>query len=74
MLKKMIGKDFNKYINDARIDCIVQNINNEPAKRQYKINVLWLFFVLKICDGFQSLFWRFPIGVYPIFSEKILKS
>lgn len=40
IIKKHKGKDFNKYINDLRIDYIVQKINDEPAYRQYKINVL----------------------------------
>lgn len=40
IIKRHKGKDFNKYINDLRIDYIVQKINDEPAYRQYKINVL----------------------------------
>ncbi len=40
VIKKHKGKDFNKYINDLRINYIVQKINDNPLYRQYKINVL----------------------------------
>ncbi|MFT3793875.1 helix-turn-helix domain-containing protein [Flavobacterium sp.] len=40
IIKKHKGKDFNKYINDLRINYIVQKINDNPLYRQYKINVL----------------------------------
>ncbi len=40
IIKRHYGKDFNKYINDLRIDYIVQKINDNPTYRQYKINVL----------------------------------
>lgn len=40
IIKKHKGKDFNKYINDLRINYIVQKINDNPVYRQYKINVL----------------------------------
>lgn len=40
IIKKHKGKDFNKYINDLRIDYIVQKITNNPVYRQYKINTL----------------------------------
>jgi len=40
IIKRHKGKDFNKYINDLRIDYIVQKINDDPTYRQYKINVL----------------------------------
>jgi len=40
IIKHHKGKDFNKYINDLRINYIVQKINDNPIYRQYKINVL----------------------------------
>ena len=40
IIKKHKGKDFNKYINDLRINYIVQKINDDPVYRQYKINFL----------------------------------
>lgn len=40
IIKKHRGKDFNKYINDLRINYIVQKINDDPKYRQYKINFL----------------------------------
>lgn len=40
IIKKHKGKDFNKYINDLRINYIVQKINDNPVYRQYKINFL----------------------------------
>jgi len=40
IIKKQKGKDFNKYINDLRINYIVQKINDDPVYRQYKINFL----------------------------------
>ncbi|MGX9985157.1 helix-turn-helix domain-containing protein [Soonwooa purpurea] len=40
IIKKHKGKDFNKYINDLRIDYIVRKLNDNPTYRHYKINVL----------------------------------
>lgn len=40
IIKNHKGKDFNKYINDLRINYIVQKINDDPKYRQYKINFL----------------------------------
>ncbi len=40
IIKKHKGKDFNEYINDLRINYIVQKITNDPVYRQYKINIL----------------------------------
>lgn len=40
IIKKHKGKDFNKYINELRIDYIVQKISDDPAYRNYKINTL----------------------------------
>lgn len=40
IIKKHKEKDFNKYINDLRIDYIIRKISEDPAYRQYKINVL----------------------------------
>ncbi len=40
IIKKHKGKDFNEYINDLRINYIVQKITDEPVYRQYKINTL----------------------------------
>ena len=40
IIKNRKGKDFNKYINDLRIDYIVQKLNDDPVYRKYKINFL----------------------------------
>lgn len=40
LIKKHKQKDFNRYINDLRIEYIVQKISEDPTYRQYKINVL----------------------------------
>lgn len=40
IIKKHKGKDFNEYINDLRINYIVQKLTEDPVYRQYKINTL----------------------------------
>lgn len=40
IIKKHKGKDFNDYINDLRINYIVEKITHDPVYRQYKINTL----------------------------------
>lgn len=40
IIKTHKGKDFNDYINDLRINYIVQKITQDPVYRQYKINTL----------------------------------
>lgn len=40
IIKKHKGKDFKKYINDLKINYIVQKINDNPIYRNYKINFL----------------------------------
>lgn len=40
IIKKHKGKDFNEYINDLRINYIVQKLTDDPIYRQYKINTL----------------------------------
>jgi AraC-like DNA-binding protein len=40
IIKQHKGKDFNEYINDLRINYIVQKLTDDPIYRQYKINIL----------------------------------
>jgi AraC-like DNA-binding protein len=40
IIKKHKEKDFNEYINDLRINYIVQKLTDDPIYRQYKINTL----------------------------------
>lgn len=40
IIKKHKEKDFNEYINDLRINYIIQKITDNPIYRQYKINAL----------------------------------
>ncbi|HMR84928.1 MAG TPA: helix-turn-helix domain-containing protein [Niabella sp.] len=40
VIKKYKQKDFNSYINELRINYIMENLKNNPEWRQYKISVL----------------------------------
>jgi len=40
VIKKYKQKDFNNYINELRINYIMENLKNNPEWRQYKISVL----------------------------------
>lgn len=64
IIKKHKGKDFNKYINDLRINYIVQKINDEPKYRQYKINFLAEETGFSSHSKFASIF-KSTVGVSP---------
>ncbi|WP_234034192.1 AraC family transcriptional regulator [Elizabethkingia sp. M8] len=40
IIKKYKGKDFTTYINELRINYILEKLNTEPVYRQYKISTL----------------------------------
>jgi len=64
IIKKHKGKDFNKYINDLRINYIVQKINDNPVYRQYKINFLAEETGFSSHSKFATIF-KSTVGVSP---------
>lgn len=64
IIKKHKEKDFNEYINDLRINYIVQKITNEPVYRQYKINALAEESGFSSHSKFATVF-KATIGVSP---------
>jgi AraC-like DNA-binding protein len=64
IIKNHKGKDFNKYINDLRINYIVEKINDDPIYRQYKINVLAEETGFSSHSKFASVFKK-TVGVSP---------
>lgn len=64
IIKKYKGKDFNKYINDLRINYIIQKINDDPLYRRYKINFLAEETGFSSHSKFATIF-KSTIGVSP---------
>lgn len=64
IIKKHKGKDFNEYINDLRINYIVQKITDDPIYRQYKINTLAEEAGFSSHSKFATVF-KATIGVSP---------
>lgn len=64
IIKQHKGKDFNEYINDLRINYIVQKITDDPVYRQYKINTLAEEAGFSSHSKFATVF-KAAIGVSP---------
>ncbi len=64
IIKKHKEKDFNEYINDLRINYIVQKITDDPIYRQYKINTLAEETGFSSHSKFATVF-KATIGVSP---------
>lgn len=64
IIKKHREKDFNEYINDLRINYIVQKITNDPVYRQYKINTLAEEAGFSSHSKFASVF-KATLGISP---------